>query len=199
MLKLLGTTEMEARVLATDDRAWLNTPLTSSCGRLFDAVAAVVLRRFKVDYEAQAAIELEGAAVDEKDELSDAAHYPVAFLGGDWERREPVRISAAPLWRGLLQDLEKGTSSARIAAQFHGSIAAAFVEAAQRARTATGLGQVALSGGCMHNRRLARLLRIGLEREGFEVFQHRNVSPGDGGLSYGQVVVAAARLRKERA
>lgn len=199
MLKLLGTTEMEARVLARMIERGVNTPLTSSCGRLFDAVAAVVLRRFKVDYEAQAAIELEGAAVDEKDELSDAAHYPVAFLGGDWERREPVRISAAPLWRGLLQDLEKGTSSARIAARFHGSIAAAFVEAAQRARTATGLGQVALSGGCMHNRRLARLLRIGLEREGFEVFQHRNVSPGDGGLSYGQVVVAAARLRKERA
>jgi hydrogenase maturation protein HypF len=55
---------------------------------------------------------------------------------------------------------------------------------------------VALSGGCLHNRRLARLLRAGLEEEGFQVFQHRTVSPGDGGLSYGQAVVAAAELTK---
>ena len=58
----------------------------------------------------------------------------------------------------------------------------------------TSINAVALSGGCMHNRRLARLLRSGLEEEGFEVYQHRSVSPGDGGLSYGQIVVAAAML-----
>ena len=63
------------------------------------------------------------------------------------------------------------------------------------ARTATGIAQVALSGGCMHNRRLARLLRTKLETEEFEVYQHRNVSPGDGGLSYGQIVVVAAKSR----
>ena len=56
--------------------------------------------------------------------------------------------------------------------------------------------QVAMSGGCMHNRRLARLLRVGLEAQGFQVFQHAQVSPGDGGLSYGQVAVAAAMLAK---
>ena len=195
ILKLLGTTKQDARVLTRMIERGLNTPLTSSCGRLFDAVAAVVLQRFKVDYEAQAAIELEGVQVDEEDEHADAALYPVAFLGGDWKRREAVRISVGPLWRGLLQDLEKGTSGARIAARFHASISTAFVEAARRARVATGLDKVALSGGCMHNRRLVRLLRKGLELEGFQVLQHRNVSPGDGGLSYGQVIVAAARLR----
>jgi hydrogenase maturation protein HypF len=73
-------------------------------------------------------------------------------------------------------------------------MAAGFVSAAMLARTASGVNQVALSGGCMHNRRLARLLRAKLEAEGFEVFQHRRISPGDGGLSYGQVAVAAAML-----
>lgn len=69
-----------------------------------------------------------------------------------------------------------------------------FISAAANARIATDINTVALSGGCMHNRRLARLLRVGLEEEGFEVFMHRQVSPGDGGLSYGQAAVAAARL-----
>jgi hydrogenase maturation protein HypF len=73
-------------------------------------------------------------------------------------------------------------------------VAEGFVKAAVMARAATGVGKVAMSGGCMHNRRLARLLRVGLEAEGFEVFQHVNVSPGDGGLSYGQAAVGAAAM-----
>ena len=70
--------------------------------------------------------------------------------------------------------------------------------AAVAAREATGIAQVALTGGCMHNRRLARQLRAGLERKGFAVYQHRNVSPGDGGLSYGQAVVAAAMQNRDQ-
>jgi len=66
------------------------------------------------------------------------------------------------------------------------------------ARAATGLEHVMLTGGCMHNRRLSRLLRDGLEATGFKVFQHRRISPGDGGLSYGQAVVAAAILARRR-
>jgi hydrogenase maturation protein HypF len=171
----------------------VNAPLTSSLGRLFDAAAVVVLGRRVVDYEAQAAIELEGIAVDEAD---DVLGYEIEFAGGDWAAREPVRISAGPLWRGLVEDLRGGVSKARIAARFHAGVAAGFVRAAVLARAATGVGQVALSGGCMHNRRLVRLLRVGLEAEGFEVFQHVQVSPGDGGLSYGQAVVAAATLAR---
>jgi hydrogenase maturation protein HypF len=189
-LDLLGATEPEARVLARMMERGVNAPLTSSLGRLFDAAAAVVLRRRAVDYEAQAAIELEGLAVDEPD----AHGYSVELLGRDWTRREPMRISAALLWRELVTDLRAGVSKARIAARFHAGVADGFVQAAKRARAATGVKQVALSGGCMHNRRLARLLRSGLEAEGFEVFQHRRVSPGDGGLSYGQAAVAAAML-----
>ncbi|MDR3751038.1 MAG: carbamoyltransferase HypF, partial [Terracidiphilus sp.] len=94
-LSLLGATEKEARVLMRMIERCVNTPLTSSLGRLFDAAAAVVLGRRVVDYEAQAAIEMEGIAVDEPDEPG----YEMEFAGGDWTAREPVRIGAGPLWR----------------------------------------------------------------------------------------------------
>lgn len=195
MLELLGAREKDVQVLQRLIERGVNTSLTSSCGRLFDAVAAVVLGRRRVDYEAQAAIELEGVAVDQAD---DEPGYPMDLLGGDWAAKEPARISAAPLWRELLCDLRKGVSKPRISARFHAGVAAGFVRAAVMARAATGLRQVALSGGCLHNRRLARLLRVELEAEGFEVFQHVRVSPGDGGLSYGQAAVAAAMLNQRR-
>jgi hydrogenase maturation protein HypF len=193
--ELSGANEQEARVLARMMERGINAPLTSSLGRLFDAVAAVVLGRREVDYEAQAAIELEGIAVDEPD---DEPGYSMELVGGDWVRREPVQISVASMWREIVSDLQTGVSKARIAAQFHAGVAAGFVQAAVLTRTATGVNRVALTGGCMHNRRLARLLRVKLEAEGFEVFQHRRVSPGDGGLSYGQVVVAAAMLNESK-
>ena len=172
----------------------LNTPLTSSCGRLFDAVAAVVLGRGVVDYEAQAAIELEGCAVDEPDELGCAAiRWSCSAEIGT--AREPARISASSVVarasgrsaRGVEQVAHCRAFSCRRCGGIH------------RRREAGPRGnqeskQVALSGGCLHNRRLARLLRAGLEEEGFQVFQHRKVSPGDGGLSYGQAAVAAAIL-----
>jgi hydrogenase maturation protein HypF len=128
--------------------------------------------------------------VDEADEPG----YEMELAGGNWDAHEPMRIGAGPLWRGLLEDLWGGASKARIAARFHAGVATGFVRAAVLARAATGVQQVALSGGCFHNRRLTRLLRTGLEAEGLEVIQHAQVSPGDGGLSYGQAAVAAAML-----
>ena len=202
ILNLIGAKQAEARVLHRMIERGVNTPLTSSCGRLFDAVAAVVLQRTEVDYEAQAAIELEGLAVDEPYEIGgtpanrEAPAYELELTGGNWSAHDPMKISATPLWRGLIEDLRAGVARPCIAAKFHATIASAFIRAAIEARTATGIGQVALSGGCMHNRRLARLLRTGLEAEGFRVFQHRSVSPGDGGLSYGQAAVAASTLAK---
>jgi hydrogenase maturation protein HypF len=192
-LGLVGATEKDARLLCRMMERGVNAPLTSSLGRLFDAAAAVVLGRRVVDYEAQAAIELEGIAVNERDE---EPGYAMEMVGGDWAAREPLRIGAGPLWRELLNDLRAGVSQPRIAARFHAGVAGGFVQTALRARAATGIGQVAMSGGCLHNRRLARLLRAELQAAGFEVFQHVRVSPGDGGLSYGQAVVAAAMLAK---
>jgi hydrogenase maturation protein HypF len=230
-----GTNAKETALLQRMVARGLNAPLTSSCGRLFDAVAALVLRRREVDYEAQAAIELEGICIDEPDEI---AGYSFEFVsaapasstklgvpglaseiresnrpsrpvtGHDFSRAENERknegalapdvIRCAPMWNELLADLRTAQSPSRIAARFHIGIARAFIEASVRARSATGISQLALSGGCLHNRRLARLLRAGLEEEGFAVFQHRQVSPGDGGLSYGQAVVGAAIAKKQR-
>jgi hydrogenase maturation protein HypF len=187
--ELAGATTQEARVMQRMMERGVNAPLTSSLGRLFDAVAAVVLGRRVVDYEAQAAIELEGIAVDEPDEVPG---YAMELAGGDWAVCEPARIHAASLWRALVEDLRAGVSKARISARFHAGVVAGFIQIVENAREVTGINQIALSGGCMHNRRLARLLRSGLDEEGFGVYQHRQVSPGDGGLSYGQIAVAAA-------
>lgn len=187
ILKLLGASAQEARILARSAERHINAPLTSSLGRLFDAAAAVVLGRRKVDYEAQAAIELEGLAVDEPDG-EDA--YEVAVSAEE----SPMRIGIAPLWRAIIRDLDSGVDKAKIAARFHAGVADAFIRVACIARERTGLGLVVVSGGAMHNRRLVRLLRAGLEARGFRILKHRNVSPGDGGLSYGQAAVAAAVL-----
>lgn len=189
-----GANAQETRIVARMIERRVNAPLTSSCGRLFDAVAAVVLGRRTVDYEAQAAIELEGIAVDEP--MEDEGAYELRIVAGDWKKREPAQLAVAELWQAILADLRRGEPRARIAAQFHAAVARGFVEAARLAREATGIGQVALSGGCFHNRRLAYLMRAGLEAEGFRVFVQKRVSPGDAGLSYGQAAVAAARLAR---
>jgi hydrogenase maturation protein HypF len=146
-----------------------------------------------VDYEAQAAIELEGVAADGDDRLRHQEYVPELCAGDG-----AFILKTGNLWRRLIDDA-RAMPREKIAAEFHAGMAKGFIKAASNARERAGIHQVALSGGCMHNRRLARLLRAGLEEEGFQVFQHRQVSPGDGGLSYGQAVVAAAILRKQRA
>jgi hydrogenase maturation protein HypF len=186
---LIAGKEREAKVLLRMMERELNAPMTSSLGRLFDAVAAVVLGRRAVDYEAQAAIELEGISLFAEEKSG----YTIE-LDGDWARREPMLLTTGEMWRELMKDLWAGVGKAQIGARFHAGVAEGFVKAAVAARKATGIGQVAMSGGCLHNRRLTRLLREKLEAEGFRVYVPRKVSPGDGGLSYGQVAVATARL-----
>jgi len=193
VLALLGAERNEARVLKQMIERQINSPMTSSLGRLFDAVAAVVLGRRVVDYDAQAAIELEGIAVGEPDRFEQGEYVPELHEAEEGSACEAV-IRTGKMWKAVLEDLWRGVPASRISARFHAGIAEGFINAAANARIETSINVVALSGGCMANRRLARLLRNGLEEEGFEVFQHRQVSPGDGGLSYGQAVVASAIL-----
>ncbi len=183
----LGATEKETRLLARMVQREVNSPLTSSCGRLFDAAAALITGRRVVDYEAQAAIELEGLAVDIGDLPVDGA-YPITLVPGD-----PWQLDPATMWLRLLEDKRSGVNPAIMAVRFHAGVAAAYSLLAERARTKTGIAQVCLSGGVFHNALLHRMLHRLLVDQGFQVFAHRNVSPGDGGLSYGQAVVAAAR------
>ena len=194
---LAGATASEAHVLDRMMERGINSPMTSSLGRLFDAVSAVVMNRRVVDYEAQAAIELEGIAVDERDRFEQGGYVPELHEAEE-SSGSVAEIRTGRMWKAVLEDLWRGVPARRISARFHAGIVEGFINAAGNARIETGINTVALSGGCMANRRLARLLREGLEEEGFEVFRHVNVSPGDGGLSYGQVAVAASILRESK-
>jgi hydrogenase maturation protein HypF len=186
--QLVSATDQEARLLSRMINRGINAPPTSSLGRLFDAAAAVILNRRKVDYEAQAAIELEGIAVDEPERLDKWTEVA--------ERSGAGIIKIDHLWRALIESLRRGVPRSTIAAQFHSAIADLFIAEAASARKSTGISQVVMGGGCMHNHRLNTLLRLGLEERRFQVFAHRRVSPGDGGLSYGQAVIGATILAR---
>jgi hydrogenase maturation protein HypF len=190
-MELTGVSQQEARIVERMMERGLNAPLTSSLGRLFDAVASVALKRRKVDYDAQAAIELEGIATGQKDHLRRVEYAPTLL-----RRDGNFQLQTRDLWRAIVDDLQRGIPIAEIAMQFHIGVAGAFIAAAAQARTTTGIQVVAMSGGCMHNSLLSHLLRAGLEEEGFAVYENRRVSPGDGGLSYGQAAIAAAILAK---
>lgn len=185
--QLSGASFADGKLVERMIERQINAPQTSSLGRLFDAVAAVLLYRKTVDYEAQAAIELEAAALSEP-----AKHaYPCALRTAESDEGL-LCIETKNIWIRLIDDLRRGVAVSQIAASFHDSIAEAFIASASRVCQQTRISQVVLSGGCLHNRRLARCLREGLEAQGYRVYAHRHVSPGDGGLSYGQVAVACA-------
>ena len=161
--------------------AGLNSPLTSSAGRLFDAAAALVGLADTVSYEGQAAIELEQLA-----DPSVTRAYPVASGEGP--------IDGAELVAALATDLVDRRPLPEVAAAFHNGLAEVLVKAARRAAETNGLTTVALSGGTFQNRLLAGRVTAGLTEAGLEVLTHHRVPPNDGGISLGQAVVANARL-----
>ena len=163
----------------------VNSPLTSSCGRLFDAVAALAGVREQVNYEAQAAIELEAAL----EGVSEDWRYPFAIrdASGGWV------IDTRPLFLALVQDLREGVPAGVISRRFHLGLVDVLVRAAELVRRRTGLARVCLSGGSYQNTFLLEHTSTHLEAEGFQVFTHAEVPCGDGGLSLGQALVAAHR------
>ncbi|MDB5307169.1 MAG: hypF [Gemmataceae bacterium] len=170
---------------------WINTPPTSSAGRLFDAVAALAGVRDRVTYEGQAAAELEGLAAGVPPDTS----YPFE-LGEEWEGEPPesvLIVDTRPLVRAVARDVAAGVSTARIARRFHSTLVDLIASVCGRLRETTGLGVVALSGGVFLNALLTSEVCMRLGRDGFRVYRHRLVPPNDGGLSLGQLAVAAAR------
>jgi hydrogenase maturation protein HypF len=161
----------------------LNSPLTSSCGRLFDAVAALTGLRARVNYEGQAAIELEAAIRDSEDERA----YPLDLkeVRGKWI------IETRPLFEELLGDLEAHVPACTISRRFHNGLVETFARLAKALNEQCGLDRVCLSGGTFQNLFLFENLKARLESLGLRVFTHSEVPPGDGGLSLGQVLVAA--------
>ncbi|HKW26704.1 MAG TPA: carbamoyltransferase HypF [Terriglobales bacterium] len=175
------------KVLLQAAERHINSLLTSSCGRLFDAVAALAGIRQQVNYEAQAAIELEMAMEGGADQPGYALEIA--------EENEQLIISTRSLFVELLSDLEKFTATGTISARFHLGLVAAWARAAEILRRRTGLERVCLSGGSFNNRFLLEHLQARLRASGFQVFTHAEVPAGDGGLSLGQALVAAHRLR----
>ncbi len=160
----------------------LNAPLTSSMGRLFDGVAAIVGLRQKVAYEGQAAMELEMMA--DKDE---AGSYDFEWQGG------PVRqIAVAPIIKGVVADIRGGMPAFIIGAKFHNTLIQGCAHLCAEIGKAHQLDRVVLSGGCFQNRLLLEGLTQSLTRGGFKVFNHRQVPANDGGIALGQALVGAA-------
>jgi hydrogenase maturation protein HypF len=155
----------------------INCPLTSSMGRLFDAVAALVGVRSRVNYEAQAAIELEALADPDEE-----GQYSFELVNG--------QIDLTPMIREIASDRLAGIDVPTISARFHNTITACSIAACQAIRQDEDLKRVALSGGVWQNMVLLGKTTAALKQEGFEVLTHHQVPANDGGVAFGQAVIA---------
>jgi hydrogenase maturation protein HypF len=166
-------------------RGELNAPVTSSAGRLFDAVAALLGVRNAVNYEGQAAIELEQHA-----DLAHRGSYPLAVAPGD-----VLTLGGVELFRAVAEDLASGTATPVVAARFHNAVVDGIVRACEALRDMHDVTTVALSGGVFQNLLLLSRTVDRLTDRHFRVLTHSRVPCNDGGISLGQAVVAAARGR----
>jgi hydrogenase maturation protein HypF len=170
----------------------LNSPLTSSCGRLFDALAGLLgICRERISYEGQAAIELE-ALVDEA-ALAAAIAYPFDLA----QSNDAWVLDPSPCWEAVMSDLQQAVPAASIAARFHMGLADAVVHTAIRLARQHGIDTIALSGGVFQNRILFERVVARLREMQLVPLTHRAVPANDGGLSLGQAVIGAARHLKD--
>ncbi|CAK8720607.1 Carbamoyltransferase [Candidatus Electrothrix laxa] len=170
----------------------INCPLTSSLGRLFDAAASLIGIRNQVSYEGQAAIELE---VISRPYLTSAAPYaayaPYSFSPDTPDPDTADRaIPLLELFRAMIEDVRNKEPASLIGARLHHTIARLAIDLCLQARAATGLHEVALSGGVWQNQLLLDLVRNGLEKNNLTVYCHQQVPCNDGGLALGQLAVA---------
>ncbi|MEW8237162.1 MAG: carbamoyltransferase HypF, partial [Candidatus Thiodiazotropha taylori] len=165
----------------------VNSPMSSSCGRLFDGVAGLLnLCRQEISYEGQAAIELETLARLGREEEGEGYRLnPVAANGVQ-------SLQAERLWLGLLEDLRKGVAVERIAWRFHAGLAISICELAAHLARQAQVETIALSGGVFQNKTLFELVSANLNGQGFRLLSHRQVPSNDGGLALGQAAIGAA-------
>ena len=187
-------TEFEVEVIKRQIERKINSPLSSSMGRLFDAVSALLGIRGEIDYEGQAAVELEMAAYSSiiAMNVSDKAiphaqeRYPYRIV-----EDEGIRIvRLKDLLSAVIEDFHHGISKGMISLKFHNTVARMINEMCQLIADESGISQVALSGGVFQNRLLLRKTVSLLESSGLQVLTHRQVPCNDGGISLGQAVIA---------
>ena len=167
-------------------RTGVASPITTSAGRLFDAVAALCGLRVSVNYEGQAAIELEAAC-----DPGERGAYEVELVD---DRAGPLVLDARPTVREIVADLERRVAVGVVASRFHNGIAAATASAVVAGAARCGVETAVLSGGVFQNRRLLESTAALLRDAGLRVLTPERLPPNDGGIAYGQVAVAAARL-----
>ncbi|MDD4601303.1 Carbamoyltransferase HypF [bioreactor metagenome] len=163
----------------------LNAPLASGAGRLFDAVSALLNLCQCINYEGQAAVELELSAVGQTAQL----------LPYDLSDSKPRCLDFRPTFAELVNQLQKGVNPALLAAAFHRTMVTATVDMVRHISRDTGITKVALSGGVWQNSTLLIQTLSLLEKSGFTYYIHRQVPPNDGGLALGQAVIAGHRFR----
>jgi hydrogenase maturation protein HypF len=184
-----------ARLLKGDDlklfaqmlRRGINSPLTSSCGRLFDAVAALLGVRHFVSYDGQGAIELEALA--ESAESKESEWYPYHIS----HTETPRQLDFSPMIRGILADFSAGIGTPAIARRFHLTVVNAATDLCLLIAESMGVDRVVLSGGVFQNRLLTELVYTALSNRGLSVFTHRLAPPNDGGIALGQAAIAGKR------
>jgi hydrogenase maturation protein HypF len=164
-------------------RARVNSPMTSSVGRLFDAVAAILGIRDSINYEGQAAIELAQCAC-----ASELSFYKI-----DVAPDEMLLPSGTALVRAVVEDLRDNVPREIVAARFHNTLAQMVTDTCRMVRSRTGHNTVALSGGVFQNTLLLNRTLGALQQHGFRALSHHRVSANDGGISFGQAAVAAAQ------
>jgi hydrogenase maturation protein HypF len=175
---LAGELETWARLLSRP----FNAPLTSSVGRLFDAVASLIGLRQYNRFEGQAAMELEFAA----DGYEQVQPYPFELLVGQAPTPEPARLDWGPMVQVVCDEVAAGVQVGHVAARFHATLVEMIVAVSRWA----GLSRVVLSGGCFQNQRLTEQAVRRLQQEGFKVYWHQRIPPNDGGIAVGQVAAA---------
>ncbi|WP_326789176.1 carbamoyltransferase HypF [Streptomyces sp. NBC_00151] len=190
-----AATPEERRLLERQLERGFNCVPTSSMGRLFDAVSSLAGVCHRVEYEAQAAMELENAALDDlsgplaDDERNDAYRFMLRAVRQDPEA--PLVADPAPVLAAAVADVRAGVTAGRVARRFHRAVVGLVLEVCAVARESTGIRTVALSGGVFCNALLTEGCGAVLERDGFTVLRHHRVPPNDGGLALGQLIVAA--------
>jgi hydrogenase maturation protein HypF len=172
----------------------LNSPLTSSAGRLFDAVSSLLGFCHTISYESQAAMVLEAVAVSARGQACKGKRKPylVDIIETHMEAFPCYEVDMMPCIREIVQDVKQGICPGEISNGFHATLVKGFVDAASRVKEDTGIHKAVLSGGVFNNNLVLNQTILGLENEGFTVYTHTKVPTGDGGISLGQALVAAA-------
>ena len=184
----MALSDQERHILKSQLEHQINTPITSSMGRLFDAVASLANVRHENNYEAQAAIEME-ALVDTNETRS----YPFEIIHAQEESQGQINV--IPIIKAVRYDALQKTSPSIIAARFHNTIALIVLQTAQLIRQQTGINRIVLSGGVWQNYYLLHQSHDMLTKDNFVVYTHSQVPTNDGGIALGQAVVAAFRAR----